>query len=142
MGLGIDIIFCVFIGFICVLVAHFVFGIPTNNLKGIFFLGFIGGGILDYLGNKIESGSSALPMICGFLIVIGGGYFFILPLVSDVESDSDKIPVTINSIPDDSSSGLTQLTTVAPIEYYTRSYHWTYGRHSPTYTLQIPKPLY
>ncbi len=143
MGWVVDVFFCAFIGIVCAIIAHFVFGIPTNNLRVIFFLGFIGGVILDYLVNKIGSGSSTVPIICGCIFVIGIGYFFVLPTGSDGESDTKEIPGSISqSITDDSSSRLTKTTTITQIQYYTRSYHWTYGRHSPTYTIQIPKPLY
>ena len=143
MGWVVDLIFCAIVGIVCAAFAHFVFGIPTNNLRGIFFLGFIGGVILDYLVNKIGSDTSPLPIIGGSLLVIGIGYFFILPMISGMESDAQEIP-SGNSpiIKDDSSSKLTQATTITPIEYYTREFHWTYGSHSPTYTIQIPKPLY
>jgi len=73
-------------------------------LKGIFFLGFFGWAILEYLLNKIGSGSSVLHVICGFILVIGIGYFFILPLLSDMESQAKKNTNSISTIITDDPS--------------------------------------
>jgi len=142
MGWGIDVIFCAIAGIICAFIAHFIFGIPTNNLKGIFFLGFFGLAILEYLLNKNESGSSILPIFCGFLLVIGIGYFFILPMISGAESNAKDIPSSVSPTITVNPDTRSVQTTATSVEYYERSYHWIYGRQSSTYTIGIPKPLY
>jgi len=142
MGWFFDLIFCAFIGIICAFTAHYFFRIPIDNLKGIFLLGFFGWAILEYCVNKIQSGGSTLFWIFGFFLVIGIEYFFILPMITNAENDMIENPIRTSPIVTINSESQLKQTTSTPIEYYRRTYHWTYGHNSPTYTIEIPKPLY
>jgi hypothetical protein len=144
MGWILDVIGYLFIGFVCVIIAHFGFGIPISDGNGklIFSLGFFGWAFIDLVNTHIGSGNSVLVFIFSLLIVISVGYFFVLPSISTNEDDTSDTPIsTGSSLTNNAYSRVTQ-TTTTPIEYYRRTYHWTYGRHSPTYTIGIPKPLY
>jgi hypothetical protein len=143
MGRDVDIFFCAVAGILCAVIAHFFFSIPAENLIWIFFLGFFGGAVAGYLLKEIESGNAVLPVILGVLLVIGIGYFFILPLVSLPGGDTTDIPADNIPVMTEASGMPPQPSlTVTPVEYYTRSYQWTYNGHSSTLTIQIPVSLY
>jgi hypothetical protein len=144
MGLGIDVVICATVGVFCTFIAHFCFGAPLDNsaAKGIFLLGFTGWAVFAYLLNKIESGASALLIFCIFILVLGLGCFFILPSVSEIPDNIEGSPASTGIKSADTSDPKISTTTAIPVEYYTRTYHWTYGRYNPTYTIRIPKPLY
>jgi|WetSurMetagenome_2_1015567.scaffolds.fasta_scaffold39233_3 hypothetical protein len=155
-------------GFFCVIIAHFVFGVQisdTGSFKAIFLLSVFGSLILACLMSKVELIRSAVLTIFWFLVGAGIVYFA-WPLIvggkntitqfsagSDpaiAESSVITIPPTTKLpqatyIPQETflprTTALPQ-TTPKPIEYFTRSYHWTYGGISSTYTISIPEPLY
>jgi len=144
MGWIIDIISYAFIGLCCVSIAHFGLKIPLSSgiSVNIFIIVVFCWAVLDLIMSNRRSVSDVVAVIVKILIAIGIGFFIVIPLISGIESDANEIPSSTSSgVTAGANSRVTQ-TTTTPIEYYTRTYHWTYGRHSPTYTIGIPKPLY
>jgi hypothetical protein len=143
MGWTIDWFFCICVAIVCTFFTFFLFNVPLTSLKGVFLLGCIAGLILNYLVNKTNIGSTALPMFFSFAFVMGIGYFVLFPMILNTHTNEGTIPSSTISTPNGySSEKSTQITTATPVEYYTRNYHWTYDRQSFTYTISIPKPLY
>jgi predicted transglutaminase-like cysteine proteinase len=94
--------------------------------------------VIDYLFPGVEY---VLLIILCFLGGMGLTVFFLGPIILDEEKtatiqDPDNSPAMI---PEKANS---QYMTPTQIEYFTRSYHWTYGGYSPTYVLKIPESLY
>lgn len=138
-----DIFFCAFVGLVCAFFAYFIFEVPINGLIIIFIVGFIAGLILEYLMNRFDEGRTALPMFFSGIFVIGIGFFIFFPIIFGVNSEAMEIPRSISPIiKGEPGTTLTQITTVTPIEYYTRNYQWSYGGSRQTYTLRIPTSLY
>lgn len=143
MSWTIDWFFCIFVGIVCTFFTFFLFKVPLTSLKGIFLLGCIAGFILDYVVNKINIGSTALPMFFSIAFVIGLGYFVLFPMFFHADTNAGTIPGIMSSTLNGHSSEIsTPITTATPVEYYTRNYHWTFDRQGFTYTISIPKPLY
>jgi hypothetical protein len=139
MGWFSRIIGCGLMGLVFVCIAHFLFEVPTSGMRLIFFIGVIGWLIIEYFFPGAEN--VAIFVFC-FLVGAGLAYLFIWPIISGEESATTQIPVSSGPMVREDTNIITQQTIPTQIEYYTRSYHWTYGTHSPTYTIQIPKPLY
>jgi hypothetical protein len=144
MGWITDIFLCAFVGFVCAIIAHFIFKIPTDNLRWIFFLGFFGWLILDTFIKTAESGGNTLLIIIGVLVGIAIAIFFIWPMISAENSDGmDDTPSSISPITTVNSSTIsTKPTTVTQIEYITRNFKWKYGGEGYSFTIHIPESLY
>lgn len=143
MGWILNLIFYALVGLAFAFIAHTFFGVPYgSNTRGIFFLGFFIAIIVDYLMSEADSLESVLSTVFWVLAGAAFVYFIVWPFFISDSNASPDIPSPPDQVYPSTTIVDLPSVTATPIEYYTRTYHWTYGGHSPTYTIKIPKPLY
>jgi len=153
--------FCVFVGIFCTFFAYFMYNVPLERLKAVFFLGIIIGLILEYIMNRFDIGRTFFPMVLSSFFVLGIGFFIIFPAMFGPENEIMEVPHEVSSaiiggtrtvepqtvstipiVPSTASKQTKQVTTITPVQYYTRNYQWTFDDYRYTYTLKIPTSLY
>jgi hypothetical protein len=143
MGLLTDTLFCILVGIICVLAAHFIFGVPfsSGSIKIFFLLGLLGWATIDYIGKRSETGA-AVATIFIIVLVIVLIIFFVLPLITHSSSETTEIPVTPSPVVTARFHSVPSQPIPTLVDPYKRTYEWTYAGRSRTYTIEIPKSLY
>jgi hypothetical protein len=143
MGLLTDTLFCILVGIICVLAAHFIFGVPfsSGSMRMFFLLGLLGWATIDYIGKRSETGAALATIfiiVLGIVLVI----FFVLPLITHSSNKTTEIPVTPSPVVTARFHSVPSQPTPTLVDPYRRTYEWTYAGRSRTYTIEIPQSLY
>lgn len=142
MGRYIDLIFSIIIGIVGLLIVRFYFKDPALLLLSIIILFLFAISFLDFLSNSIQSDNIFFVKVFDVLLVACLVLFVIVPTFSESGIDDQEESTITTPIMTKNPQSRSVQTTTTPVEYYTRSFHWNYGSHSPTYVMKIPKSLY